>query len=187
MKFRHISEVLRLQGLQKNFGSIFTIYASKNEPVGHLVQTHFGSSLPASFAEEVLGAFSRFMCPKMKLFAVKFRRILEVFCLQVLQKFLAHYHDLCVQKWSCLLLNSDAFLKFSLCEVYEENSGRIIMIFASTNKAVCCEVQAHFESSLPATFTEKVMGVFSRYMRPKMKLFPAKFKRISDVFTLWGL
>jgi len=37
--------------------------------------------------------------PKMKLFAVQFRRILEVLCLQGLQKkFWAHFHDLCVQK-----------------------------------------------------------------------------------------
>jgi len=34
------------------------------------------------------------MRPKTKLFAVKFRRIFEVLCLQVLQKrFWAHYHD----------------------------------------------------------------------------------------------
>jgi len=33
------------------------------------VQTHFGSSLPACFAEKILGAsYSRFLYPKMKLF-----------------------------------------------------------------------------------------------------------------------
>jgi len=81
VKFRRISEVLRLQGLQKFSGRIFTIYASKNEAVCREVQTHFGSSLPARFPE-VLGALSRFMRPKMKLFAVKFRRIFEVFTLR---------------------------------------------------------------------------------------------------------
>jgi len=46
----------------------------------------FRSFRPASFAEKVLGAISRFMCPKTKLFPVKFRRMWEVFGLQVLQK-----------------------------------------------------------------------------------------------------
>jgi len=46
-----------------------------------------------------MGAFSRFMRPKTKLFAVEFRRIFDVLYLQGLQKkFLAHFHDLCVQK-----------------------------------------------------------------------------------------
>jgi len=72
---------------------------SKNEAVCREVQTHFGSSLTASFTEQVLGAISRFVRPKMKLFAVKFRRILEVLRLQGLQrKFWAKFHDLCVQK-----------------------------------------------------------------------------------------
>jgi len=46
---------------------------------------HSGSSLPASF-EEVVGTIPRFVRSKTKLFAVKFRRILEVLCLQDLQK-----------------------------------------------------------------------------------------------------
>jgi len=47
---------------------------------------HSGSSLPASFEEEVVGTIPRFVRSKTKLFAVKFRRILEVLCLQDLQK-----------------------------------------------------------------------------------------------------
>jgi len=46
--------------------------ASKNKAVCHQIQTHSGSSLPASSKEKVLGAIPRFMRPKMKLFAVKF-------------------------------------------------------------------------------------------------------------------
>jgi len=47
--------------------------------------------------KKVLGAFSLFMRPKTKLFPMKFRRISEVFCLQVLQrKFWTHFHNLCV-------------------------------------------------------------------------------------------
>jgi len=73
---------------------IITIFASKNGAVCREVQSHFESSPLARFTKKFLGAFSRFMCPKTKLFAVKFRRILEVLCLQVLQKrFWAHIHD----------------------------------------------------------------------------------------------
>jgi len=89
---------------KKSSGRIFPIYASKNEAVCRGAQTHFESSVPASFTENVLGAIPRFARPKTKLFAVKFRRILEVLCLQVLKKKLwAQFHDLCVQKQSCLL------------------------------------------------------------------------------------
>jgi len=69
---------------KKSYGPIFPIYASKNEAVYREIQTHSGSSLPASFAEKVVGAIPRFMRPKTKLFAVKFRRISEVFALQAL-------------------------------------------------------------------------------------------------------
>jgi len=80
-------------------GRIFTICASKNEAVCCEIETHFESSLPASFKEKVLGAISQFVRPKTKLFEVKFRRILEVLGMQVLQKkFWAQFHDLCVQK-----------------------------------------------------------------------------------------
>jgi len=72
--------------LKKSSECIFPIYASKNEAVCHGVQTHFGSSLPVSFLEKVLGAIPPFVHPKTKLFVVKFRRILEVLCLQVLKK-----------------------------------------------------------------------------------------------------
>jgi len=57
---------------------------SKNEVVCCEIQMHFGSSLPASFIEKVQGAIPLFVCPKMKLFAVKFRRILEALAFQAL-------------------------------------------------------------------------------------------------------
>ena len=47
---------------RKSFGCIVTIFASKNKAVCLEVQTHFGSSLRARFAEKVLGAISRFVC-----------------------------------------------------------------------------------------------------------------------------
>jgi len=257
VKFKRIFEVLRLQGLQKSSGRIFTICASKNEAVSCEVQTHFGSSLSASFAENVLGAFSQFMRPKTKLFAVKFRYILDVFtlrglykkfwahyhhfcvqkrsclllisdafwkfsackvykeisgriftiymskneavvrevqthfgssCLQVLQKKLwAHFHDWCVQTRSCLLWSSDAFWKFSLCQVYEQSFGRIFTIYASKSEAVYRATQTHFRSYLPLRFTEKVLDEFSRFMRLKTKLFAVKFRHIFEVFSVQAL
>jgi len=67
------------------------------------MQTHFRSFPPERFTEKVLGAISRFMRPKAKLFAVKYRGILDVVHLQGLQKkFWAHGHDFCIQKRSCL-------------------------------------------------------------------------------------
>ena len=77
VKSRRILEVFTLKLHKKSSGRIFKIFASRNEGISREVQTHFGSFLPASFTEEVLGAISRFVCPKMKLFAVKFRRIFE--------------------------------------------------------------------------------------------------------------
>jgi len=80
------------------------IYAFKSEAVCREVETHFGSSPLARFAEKLLGAISRFVRPKTKLFEVKFRRILEVIRMQVLRKkFWAQFLDFCIQKRSCLL------------------------------------------------------------------------------------
>jgi len=160
VKFKRILEALRLRGLQKMSGRIFTIYMLKNEAVCREVHTHFASSLPARFTEKLLGAFSRFMRPKTKRFAVEFRRILKVFALWGLwRKFLAHYHDFCDQKWSCFLRSSDTFWKFSPCEIYEKSTGRIFSICASNNEAVCREVQTHFGSSPVARFWVEFLGV----------------------------
>jgi len=103
VKFRRILEVLCLQVLKKMLWRNSTICTSKSEAVCREIQTHFGSFPPVRFTEKVVGAIPQFMCPKMKWFAAKFRRILEVLCLQVLKKKLwTQFHDLCVQKQSCL-------------------------------------------------------------------------------------
>jgi len=138
--------------LYKNSGRIFLIYASKNEVVCRGIQTHSESFLPASFTGKV-GAIPRFVHPKTKLFAVKFRRILEVLCLQDLQK----------------------------------NCGRNSTICASKNEAVFCEIQMHSGSALPVSFTGKVVGAIPQFLRPKMKLFAVKFRRILEVLYLQDL
>ena len=101
------------------------------------------------------------LASKMKLFAVKFRRIFEVFALRGMwRKFWAYFLDFCVQKWSCFLRSSDAFWKFSPCEVYKNSSGRIITIYASKNEAVCREVQTHFGSFLRTSFIKRIWTHF---------------------------
>jgi len=119
---------------------------------------------------------------------MKFRRILAVLCVQVLKKKLcAQFHDLCVQKWSCLLWNSDAFWKFSPFKLCKKSSGLIFTICAYKNEAVCREIQTHFESSLPASFTEKVVGAIPQFVHPKTKLFAVKFRRILEDLCLQDL
>ena len=82
---------------------------------------------------------------KMKLFAVEFRRILEDFALQGFwKKFWVHFHDLCIQKWSCFVWSSDVFLTFPPCMLYIKCSGCIFTIHTSKNGAVCYEVQMPF-------------------------------------------
>ena len=127
------------------------------------------------------------MRPKTKLFAVEFRRILEIVALpRVWTKFWVHFHDFCVQKRSSLLLSSDAFWKFSACKVHRQSYGRIFAIYVSKNEVVSCEVQTHFGGFHLARFTTKVLGAISRFLRPQTKLFAVKFRRIFKDLRLQG-
>jgi len=126
---------------------------------------------------------------------------------------------LCVQKWS-YLLSSDAFWKFSLCEIYNKFSGRIITISQPQTKPFIHEVQTDFGSFLQASFIiklwahfldfcvqkwscllliqthfgncgfarfmKKVLGTFSRFMRPKSKRFAVEFRHILEVLRIRG-
>ena len=140
---------------------------------------------PCEVYKTVLGTLLPFLHPKTKLFAVNFRRILDVLHLQGLQRnFWAHFHDLYVQKRSCFLWSSDAFRKFFACKFCRKNYGRIFTIYASKREAVCCEVQMHFASFCFARFMSKVLGAFLWLMRRIAKLFAAKFRRILEVLRL---
>ena len=86
-----------------------------------------------------------------------------------------------------MLLSSDIFSKFLLCEVSEESFWCIFTIYATKNEAVFCEVQTDFESSLPANFAEKVPGAYSQFLHPKMKLFAMRFRCNVEVFALQGV
>jgi len=77
--FRCILEVFSMQALSKKFWVHFSNFWSKNEAVCREVQTHFRRFLLARFTQKVVAAIPQFMRTKTKLFAVTFRRILEVF------------------------------------------------------------------------------------------------------------
>ena len=177
VKFRQILKVFSMQTLWKSSWRNFTINASKNKAVCREVQTHFGSFLRASFIKTFLGAFSHFWHPQTKLFAVKFRRILEVLCLQGLwKKLCTNFHNLCAPKRSCLLWSSHTFCKFSACKVYRKSYGCTITIYACKNEAVCCKVQTHFGSSPPARFTEKSSGsIFTTCVSNKQTFLTSTF------------
>jgi len=84
VKFRRILEDLCLQDLQKKLWAQFHGLCVQKQSCLPLNSDTFWNSLPARFAEKVVGAIPRFVHPKTKLFAVNFRRSLEVFALQAL-------------------------------------------------------------------------------------------------------
>jgi len=115
---------LRLSSFIKKFWVHFPNLCVQKWSCLPLSSDAFGSSLPSSFTEKVLGAIPRFVRPKTKLIAVKFRCILEVLYLQHLQKkFWAQFHDLCVQNWNGLLWSSDASWKFAPFKFYKKILG----------------------------------------------------------------
>jgi len=123
---------------EKSSGRIITICAYKNETACREVQMHFRSSPLPRFAEKVLDKFSRLMYPKTKLFAVKFTHILEVICLQVLQKKMwAQFHNLCLQKRSSMLCSSEAFWKVSACCKIDK---KVVGAFSR----IVCRANRHF-------------------------------------------
>ena len=143
---------------------IIMICASKNEAVCCEVQTHFGSFRLAIFVKKSSGCIFTICASKMKLFTVKFRRMSKVLCLRLLQKkFWAQFHDLCVQKGSCLLWNSDAFWKFFACKIYRKSSGQIFTIYVSKNEAVCCEVQTHSACKIDKKVVKFVPNFFCKF------------------------
>ena len=184
----HFGSSLPAKFTEKSSWCNVTICVSKNEAVFWEVQTHLGSFRLARFTEKVLGEFSQFLRRKAKLFAVNFTRIFDVFVLHALFKmFWAHFHDSCFQKRSCLLWNSDAFWKFSACKFYRKGSRHNSTICVSKNEVVCCEIQMHFGSSLPASCIEKVQGAIPLFVCPKMKLFAVKFRRILEALAFQAL
>ena len=180
--FRRIFAIRRLQGLWRSSGRIFLIFVSQtklsssSDAYFELSPSNVYKNVLGAFSrflrpktnllavksirilevftlqvkKKVVGAFSRFLRPKTKVFPVNFRCILQVLCLQFLQKKLwAQFHELCVQKRSCLLWSSDAFWKFSPFKLYKN-----------------------------------VLGAFSRFAGPKMKLFAVEFRCILEVLCL---
>jgi len=126
VKFRRILDVLCLQVLQKKFWAQFLDLCVQKWSGLLRSSDAFRKFSPFNLNKKGLGAFSRVVRTKMKLFTVEFRRILEILCLRLLQKKLwAQFHDLCVQKRSGLPWNLDASWKFSACKFTEKVLGAI--------------------------------------------------------------
>jgi len=136
---------------------------------------------------DVLGAVSQFLRLKAKLFAMKFRCIFCVIHLQSLQKCFGRIFSIFsifACKNEALCSEVQTHLEVFTLKVQKKSSGRIFKIFASKNEGISRHVQTHFGSSLPASFTEKVLGAIPRFVRPKTKLFAVKFRRILEVLCL---
>ena len=114
----------------------------------------------------------------------KFRRSLEILCLQVYKKVLGAISRFMRPKMKLLLLSSDAMWKFSPDEDYGKNFGRIFTTYVYRTEAVSCEVQTHFGGFHLARYITKVLGALSRFLRPQTKLFAMKFRRILEVFSV---
>jgi len=118
----------------------------------------------------------------MKLFAVELRRILEVLCLQDLQKKVrAQFHDLCVQKWSCLPWNSDSFWKFSPFKLYKKVLSAFSRFMCPNTKLFAVEFRRILEVLCPQVLQKKILGAIPRFVRPRTKLLAVKFRRILEV------
>ena len=134
VEFRRILEVLVLQGLWKKFWAHYHDLFVQKWNCLPWIQTHFGSFLPPRFTEKVLDKYSRFMCPETTLFAVKFTHIWKLSVCNFYRKFWAQFHNLCVQKRSCWLCNSDAFGKVSACKIGKKVVGAFSRFVCRANK-----------------------------------------------------
>jgi len=91
------------------------------------------------------------------------------------KKFWAHFHDLCVQKKSCLLWSSHAFRKFPHCQVCEICSGQILMVHVNENDAVCRAVQTQFRSIPLARLMKSSERIFMIYVSRKQTFLTSTF------------
>ena len=139
------------------------------------------------FIKFVPDIFSYILHAKTKMFTVKFRRIVEILCLQGSQKkFWVHFQDLCVQKQRCLLSILDAFWKFSTCKVYQKSSGSIFTVCVQKQRCLLWSSGAFWKFSV-CKVSQKISGHISPFMCPKTKMFAVKFGRILEVLHFQGL
>ena len=109
--------------------------------------------------KNIQGALSWFVRPKIKLFALMFRRIPEVLRLQGLQrKFWTNFHDLCIRKRSCLLWSSDAFGKFPLARLIKKLWVHFHDLCLVSRK----------QTFLTSTFCKNALATFYNFTRPQI-------------------
>ena len=126
----------------------------------------FWTFFPCKLYKTFLGAFSRFLCPQMKLFAVKFRRILEVLRLQGLRKkFCIDFHDLCAPKQRCLLWSSYTFFLQSLTVRFTEKvMGTLSQFMRPKTKPFAAKFRRTLEVLHLQGLQKKILGSFSRFV-----------------------
>jgi len=184
----HFGSSLPARFAEKVLGAFSRSMRPKNEAVCRGAQTHFGSSLPASYTEKVLGAIPQFARPKTKLFAVKFRRILDVHCLRVFQKkFWAQFHD-CASKNEVVCCEIETHSGSSLSASFTEKVvGAIPRFMCPKTKLLAVEFRRILEVLCLQVLQKKFWAHIPRFVRPKTKLFAVKFRRILKVLCLQDL
>jgi len=119
------------------------------------IQAHFGSSRFAGFMKKIQCTLSRFVRPKLKLFAVIFRHISEVLHHQRLQrKFWTNFHNVCVQNEAVSCEGQTHFASFPLARLIK-SCGRIFTIYVS------CK-----QTFLTSTFCRNALATFYNFTRP---------------------
>jgi len=103
------------------------------------------------------------------------------------KNFWAQFDHLCVQKQSGLLLSSDAFWKFSPCQLDKKVLGAFSQFVRPKTKLFALKFRRILEVLCLQGLQKKVLGAISRYMCPKTQRFAVKFRRILDVFALHAL
>ena len=142
----------RLARLQKKFWAHFLDFCVQKRSCLLWSSDAFLTFSPCMLYKKVLGVFSRFMRPKMKLFAMEFRHILEVLCLRVLQKVLGAIPRFMRPKIKLFALKFRRILEVLCLWVLQKVLGAIPRFVRPKNETVCCEIQTHFGSSPPPLF-----------------------------------
>jgi len=114
----------------------------------------------------------------------KFRCSWEILRLQVYKKVLGAFSQFMRPKTNRFAVKFRRILEVSPCRLCEKFWAHIIDFCIQKCKAVCCSLQMPFGSFRPMRFMKKVLDAFSRFMRPKTKLFSVKFRRILEVIRL---
>jgi len=105
-----------------------------------------------------MNAFSRFLRPKTKRFAVEFRRILEVLYLEGSHKVFGRIFTIYVSENEVVSCEVETY--FGSFYLAKDITKVVNTIFPSTNEAVCREVQTDFRSFPRASSIKNIWAYF---------------------------